>query len=84
MRTPAPRNSSSTPTRLPPCVRACAGLREGHEPYRHLATQAAQAFLDTGAPHLPAAAPELVRPLRLALQTYEPSLVGHAVLMLQR
>lgn len=44
------------------------GLREGHEPYRHLATQAAQAFLDTGSPFLPKAAQAMAKPLRLALQ----------------
>lgn len=60
------------------------GLREGHEPYRHLATQAVTAFCDTGSPALAAAVPSLIRPLRLALQTYEPSLVGHALLLLQR
>jgi hypothetical protein len=63
---------------------AVIGLREGHEPYRHLATQAAIAFLETRSPHLLKAGPALVKPLRLALQTYEPSLVGHALLMLQR
>ncbi|KAJ9529293.1 hypothetical protein QJQ45_007974 [Haematococcus lacustris] len=63
-------------------MRVC--LREGHEPYRHLASQAALAFLATRSPHLVSALPSLVPPLRLALQTYEPSLVGHALLMLQR
>ncbi|KAF5827744.1 hypothetical protein DUNSADRAFT_150 [Dunaliella salina] len=59
------------------------GLREGHEPYRHLATEAVHAFLRTRSPHLKAAATECLPGLRLALQTYEPSLVGHALLMLQ-
>jgi hypothetical protein len=68
----------------PLCLHVLAGLREGHEPYRHLATQAACAFLDTRSPHLVKAVPALVKPLRLALQTYEPALVGHALLMLQR
>ena len=60
------------------------GLREGHEPWRHLATQASLAFLATGSPHLVAAASRLAKPLRLGLQTYEPHLVGHAVDMLKR
>lgn len=60
------------------------GLREGHEPWRHLATQASLAFLATGSPHLVVAAPRLAKPLRLGLQTYEPHLVGHAVDMLKR
>jgi len=60
------------------------GIREGHEPWRHLATQAASAFLDTGSKFLVDAVPAVITPLRLALQTYEPSLVGHACLMLQR
>eukprot|EP00200_Dunaliella_tertiolecta_P002719 CAMPEP_0202337344 /NCGR_PEP_ID=MMETSP1126-20121109/56_1 /ASSEMBLY_ACC=CAM_ASM_000457 /TAXON_ID=3047 /ORGANISM="Dunaliella tertiolecta, Strain CCMP1320" /LENGTH=534 /DNA_ID=CAMNT_0048927501 /DNA_START=182 /DNA_END=1787 /DNA_ORIENTATION=- len=59
------------------------GLREGHEPYRHLATEAVHAFLRTHSPHLKAAATECLPGLRLALQTYEPSLAGHALLMLQ-
>ncbi|KAJ9529512.1 hypothetical protein QJQ45_013865 [Haematococcus lacustris] len=71
------------------CPCACpallpAGLREGHEPYRHLASQAVLAFLASRSPHLVSALPSLVPPLRLALQTYEPSLVGHALLMMQR
>ena len=60
------------------------GLREGHEPHRHLATQAAIAFLETGSPHLITAVPGLVKPLRLAMQTYEPHLVAHACNMLCR
>ena len=60
------------------------GLREGHEPYRHLATQAAIAFLETESPYLSAAVPGLVKPLRLAMQTYEPHLVAHAMFMLGR
>eukprot|EP00955_Chlamydomonas_euryale_P101158 365326-Chlamydomonas_euryale.AAC.11 len=63
---------------------ACAGLREGHEPYRHLATQAALAFLATGSPHIVKAAPRLVQPLRYGMQTYEPHLFGHAVHMLRK
>jgi hypothetical protein len=69
-------------------IRACnglpAGLREGHEPYRRLATLAMREFLATRSPHLAAAVPVVTRALRLALQTYEPHLVGHALLMLQR
>ena len=61
-----------------------AGLREGHEPFRLLATEAAMAFLRTRSLHLRAAAPACVPALRAALQTYEPSLAGHALLMLQR
>jgi hypothetical protein len=60
------------------------GLREAHEPYRHLATQAALAFLATKSPFLAKAAPKLVRPLRYAMQTYEPHLFGHAVWMLAK
>ncbi|KAG1675463.1 hypothetical protein FOA52_001762 [Chlamydomonas sp. UWO 241] len=60
------------------------GLREGHEPYRHLATQAALEFLATKSPFLAKAAPKLVRPLRYAMQTYEPHLFGHAVWMLAK
>lgn len=61
-----------------------AGLREGHEPYRHLATITAQVFLDTGSPFIVKAVPKLVRPLRLGLQTYEPHLAGHMMYMLQK
>lgn len=64
-------------------VLAFDGLREGHEPYRHLATQAAKAFLATGSNYLVTAAPLLATPIRLGLQTYEPSLVGHILLMMQ-
>lgn len=60
------------------------GLREGHEPYRHLATQACLAFLETGSPHLIAAGPKSVKPMRLALQTYEPHLVGHMLTIIKR
>lgn len=72
---------------VPPPTTMCppsAGLREGHEPYRHLATHAMMAFLDTKSPHLVAAVPAVASALRLALQTYEPHLLGHALLMLQR
>ncbi len=37
----------------------------------------------TGSPHLVAAVPQLLRPLRLGLQTYEPHIVGHTLMMLQ-
>jgi hypothetical protein len=73
---------SSTSHLRASCV--LAGLRDGHEPYRHLATQAANAFIATQSPHVAAAVPLLVKPLRLALQMYEPSLVGHALVMLQK
>lgn len=59
------------------------GLREGHEPYRHLATKALQAFLDTQSPYIVEAIKDLIQPLTLAFQTYEPHLVGHMLLMLQ-
>ncbi|MEW5316788.1 MAG: hypothetical protein WDW38_008138 [Sanguina aurantia] len=60
------------------------GLREGHEPYRHLATSAATAFLATGSPHLLHAVPALVAPLKLGLNTCSPPLVGHTLLVIQR
>jgi hypothetical protein len=59
-------------------------MREGHEPYRHLATHAANAFLKTRSSLLVKAAPLLARPIRLGLQTYEPHLVGHMISMLKR
>ena len=59
------------------------GLREGHEPYRHLATCAANAFLKTESNYIVDAVERLMKPITLGLQTYEPHLVGHMLLMLQ-
>lgn len=59
------------------------GVREGHEPFRRLATNAVMELLDTRSEHLLPALPKCVLPLKRALETYEPSLVGHAMLVLQ-
>lgn len=65
-------------------VIAVQGLREGHEPYRFLATQAAIQMLSQQSEHILAAAALLISPIKLALNTLEPSLVGNMLLMLQR
>ena len=59
------------------------GLREGHEPYRHLATCAAKAFLKTESSYIVDAVDRLMKPITLGLQTYEPHLVGHMLMMVQ-
>ena len=77
-----------------------AGAREGHEPHRHLATELIKALLNVGEHFLrankPAAMlrlrtrlllpclPDLVHPIRLALNTFEPHLVGHMLTLVQR
>jgi len=60
------------------------GARDGHEPFRFLATQAALELMATRSRHLPKAAAAAARPLRLALNTMEPSLLGTTLLLLQR
>jgi len=60
------------------------GVRDGHEPFRFLATQAALELCATRSRHLPKSAAAAARPLRLALNTMEPSLFGTALLLLQR
>jgi hypothetical protein len=75
-----------------------AGTREGHEPYRHLATQLALQLLAVSdgmhgsqaraTPGLRSklllpCLPQLVTPIRLGLQTREPHLVGHMLCLIQ-
>ena len=59
------------------------GLREGHEPFRHLATNAAMAFLSTQSQFIVDSVERLMKPINLALSTYEPHLVGHMLTMIQ-
>jgi hypothetical protein len=69
------------------CLPAClphAGARESHEPHRFLAVQALAEMMEAGSPHMVAAAPACVGPLRLGLNTLEPSLAGTCMLLLQR
>ncbi|KAG2433645.1 hypothetical protein HYH02_012573 [Chlamydomonas schloesseri] len=62
------------------------GIRDGHEPHRFLATQAVTALLDCPgrAAQVAAAAPGLVGPLKLCLNTMQPQLVGGALLLLRK
>ncbi|KAG2427078.1 hypothetical protein HXX76_012591 [Chlamydomonas incerta] len=65
---------------------ALDGIRDGHEPHRFLATQAVTGLLDCpgrGA-QVAAAAPGLVGPLKLCLNTMQPQLVGGALLLLRK
>ncbi|KXZ46601.1 hypothetical protein GPECTOR_42g812 [Gonium pectorale] len=62
------------------------GIREGHEPYRFLATRAAEALLSCPGrgPQVAAAVPDLVAPLKLCLNTLQPELVGGLLLLLAK
>ncbi|GIL68371.1 hypothetical protein Vafri_21671 [Volvox africanus] len=63
------------------------GAREGHEPFRFLASRAVEAFLaaaPTRGSQVAAAVPELVAPLKLCLNTMQPQLVGGLLLLLIR
>ncbi len=66
-------------------------MREPHEPHRFLAVQALAEMMQRGQGQaqgaqgrLADAVPACVTPLRLALNTLEPSLAGTAMLLLQR
>jgi hypothetical protein len=83
-----------------------AGVREGHEPYRYLASQAALDLLAVAAypaeqqgssrgtrspSHKPAQSqwllevlPQVVAAVKAGLNTMQPSLAAHMMLMLQR
>ncbi|GLC37620.1 hypothetical protein PLESTB_001667200 [Pleodorina starrii] len=65
---------------------ALDGIREGHEPFRFLASRAVEALLAApGRGTLVAGAiPELVAPLKLCLNTMQPQLVGGALLIIIR
>ncbi|KAK9816816.1 hypothetical protein WJX72_005340 [[Myrmecia] bisecta] len=60
------------------------GAREGHEPYRFLAVEAASAMLAAGRGKSTAVVPSLIAPIRLALSTFEPSLVAGMLQLIQR
>ncbi|GLI63604.1 hypothetical protein VaNZ11_006612, partial [Volvox africanus] len=63
------------------------GVREGHEPFRFLASRAVEDLLaaaPTRGSQVAAAAPELVAPLKLCLNTMQPQLVGGLLLLLIR
>lgn len=60
------------------------GAREGHEPWRFLATEALLQMFDTHSKYLLKCIPAVVRPIKLGLNTMEPSLVAHMLLLLQR
>jgi hypothetical protein len=66
------------------CPNPLAGVREPHEPHRFLAVQALAEMMQQGQGRLAGAVPACVAPLRLALNTLEPSLAGTAMLLLQR
>ncbi|GIM01709.1 hypothetical protein Vretimale_6449 [Volvox reticuliferus] len=63
------------------------GVREGHEPFRFLASRAVEDLLAaamTRGSQVAAAVPELVAPLKLCLNTMQPQLVGGLLLLLIR